>query len=532
MTEKGSGGGEYNKGFVYFMCAIAATAGLLFGFDTGVISGALLFIRQEFALSPGYQEWVVSAVLIGAVIGAGSSGKLSDIFGRRNIIFVTAILFALGSIFLAVAPAAIFLVIGRVFLGLAIGVASFAAPLYISEVSPPQVRGMLVSLNQLMITIGIVVSYMVNLGFESWDSGWRYMLGFGAVPAIILGIGILMLPKTPRWLMSKGREEEAKEALKRAMPEDKAEEELKDIRISLEKEKGQQGSFGELFAPHLRIPLMIGILLAFFQQATGINTIIYYAPTIFKMAGFASAKAAIGATVGVGIVNVLMTVVAVQLLDKMGRRPLLLIGMIGMVLSLGILGAGFMISPPAYEITDEVISTLHTDQAAAKIDISTEKIDKLASLKGTEFSAKEIKEKLEGSGYTEGEVGIIQDYGIAPASGILKWMSLGSIFFYIACFAISLGPIFWLIIAEIYPLKIRGLAMSIATLSNWLFNWLVAFTFLTLVTNVGQSYTFWLYGGVAIIGIIFSFFYCPETKGKTLEEIEEHWLAGKAPRAL
>jgi len=531
MTEQ-SNGPEYNKGFVYFMCAIAATAGLLFGFDTGVISGALLFIKNEFVLSSGQQEWVVSAVLIGAVIGAAASGKLSDIFGRRNVIFVTAVLFALGSVFLAFAPAYEFLVIGRVFLGLAIGVASFAAPLYIAEVSPTKVRGMLVSLNQLMITIGIVVSYLVNLGFESWSDGWRYMLGFGALPAVILGVGILLLPKTPRWLMSKGRDEEAKAALERAYPKNKVDQELNEIRETIEKEKGQQGSIKDLFAPHLRTPLLIGVLLAFFQQATGINTIIYYAPTIFKMAGFASAKAAIGATVGVGIVNVIMTVVAVQLLDRMGRRPLLLIGMIGMVLSLGVLGAGFMISPPAYEVTPEIIKTLHADQADGKIELSTEKIDGLTAFIGKQLSSKELKAQLEETGFTEGEAGVIQDYSIAPASGVLKWMSLGSIFFYIGCFAISLGPIFWLIIAEIYPLKIRGLAMSIATLSNWLFNWLVAFTFLTLVTNVGQSYAFWLYGGIAFIGIIFSYLYCPETKGKTLEQIEEHWAAGKHPRAL
>jgi len=514
MTQKGSGE-EYKKGFVYFMCAIAATAGLLFGFDTGVISGALLFIRKEFALSPGYQEWVVSAVLIGAVIGAGSSGRLCDIFGRRNVIFVTAVLFALGSIFLAIAPSAIFLVIGRVFLGLAIGIASFAAPLYISEVSPTQVRGMLVSLNQLMITIGIVVSYMVNLGFESWNNGWRFMLGFGAVPAIVLGVGILMLPRSPRWLMSKGLEEEARKALEKALPEHRVEEEIKEIKAGIEKEKGQQGSFGELFAAHLRVPLIIGIALAFFQQATGINTIIYYAPTIFKMAGFASAKAAIGATVGVGIVNVLMTVVSILLVDKMGRRPLLLIGMIGMVLSLGVLGAGFMISPPAYEITDKVIETLQSDRTAGKIELSSEKIGSLELLKSNKLSAKDLTQKLEELKYTEGEAGIVQDYSVAPASGILMWMSLGSIFFYIACFAISLGPIFWLLISEIYPLKIRGLAMSMATLSNWLFNWLVAFTFLTLVTSVGQSYTFWLYGAIAVFGIIFSYVYCPETKGRT-----------------
>lgn len=530
MSDSGETG--YNKGFVYFMCAIAATAGLLFGFDTGVISGALLFIKKEFALSPNYQEWVVSAVLIGAVIGAGTSGKISDIFGRRNVIFVTAILFAIGSIFLAFAPAAVFLVAGRVVLGLAIGVASFTAPLYISEVSPTKVRGMLVSLNQLMITIGIVVSYLVNLGFASFDDGWRYMFGFGAIPALILGIGIMTLPETPRWLLSKGQEEKARKALERALPADGVEPAIKEIRESLDKEKAQAGTLSELFAPHLKAPLIIGIALAFFQQITGINTIIYYAPTIFKMAGYQSAAAAIGATVGVGIVNVLMTVVAVQLLDKMGRRPLLLIGMIGMVISLGVLGTAFMINPPTYEVTDKAITALTHDQEAGNIDLAPEKISLLSSLKGKVLSDIELKDQLKSLSFTDGETGIVLDATVAPAGGILKWMSLGSIIVYIACFAISLGPIFWLLISEIYPLRVRGVAMSIATLSNWLFNWVVAFTFLKLINSLGKPGTFWFYGVMAIAGIIFSYVYCPETKGKTLEQIEAHWSAGKHPREL
>lgn len=447
---------------VCIIASIAATGGLLFGYDTGVISGALLFIKKEWSLMPMSQEFVVSAVLVGAIMGAALSGKLADYFGRRVLIIFTAVIFALGSFWTSMAHSVDWLIAGRVVIGVAIGVASFTVPLYISEIAPTRVRGALVSLNQLAITIGIVVSYLVDDAFAGVSHGWRYMFLMGVIPAVILGIGMLFLPRTPRWLMSKNKEDEARLVLNKLSGGEDIEKDVRDMKKAMTEESG--GSWSELALPWLRPALIIGIGLMFIQQVTGINTVIYYAPTIFQMAGFETATVAITATIGVGIVNVLMTVVAIWLVDKWGRKPLLSVGLIGMVIALGILGLAF------------------------------------------------LKQETLGTG--------------------LKWVTVGSLMLYIAAFAVSLGPICWLIISEIYPLRIRGLAMSLATVSNWVFNFIVALTFLTLVQKITATGAFWLYAVVGIAGWFFCWYYVPETKGHTLEEIEDHFVKGKPPRDL
>ncbi len=444
---------------ICMISAIAALAGLLFGYDTGVISGALLFLKERFALSSTMQEMVVSAVLLGAVFGAATSGAVSDGIGRRKTLIGTAILFSIGALGAACANGVIWIVVCRFLIGVAIGVASYTAPLYISEISPPQARGALVSLNQLMITVGIFVSYLVDYSL-SGDHQWRWMFGLGVVPAIILVVGMIFLPETPRWLVSRAFVDKARDVLKRTRRPKDIEGEIKAIEETL---KQKEAPWKELFAPWVRPAFVVGIMLAFFQQATGINTVIYYAPTIFGFAGFASAKASILATAGIGLVNVLMTVVAVWLLDRWGRRRLLFIGMAGMILSLGLLGMAFCSSHLAAH---------------------------------------------------------------------LKWITVGSLVLYIASFAISLGPIFWLLIAEVYPLTVRSRAMSFATLANWGFNALVAATFLTLTETLGKAGTFWFYGAIAVVGMIFCYMYVPETKGRTLEEIEAHLRSGKKFRML
>ncbi len=448
--------------FVCIVAAVAALGGLLFGFDTGVISGAILFIRKSFQLDHVGQEFVVSAVLWGCIIGAGFSGGLTDRFGRRRIIIATSVIFGIGTCVASFAPTTHILMLGRFILGLAIGVASYAVPLYISEIAPARMRGALVSLNQLAITIGIVVSYLVDDLFAPMDQGWRWMFLAGLVPAVVLGIGMFLLPETPRWLTGKNRISEAEKVTARIDPSCDPIRKVADFKSAMAGES--KGRWGDLWAPHLRTPLLIGIGIMFFQQLTGINTVIYYAPTIFEMAGFHSSSAALGATMGVGLVNVAMTVVSLWLIDRWGRKPLLYIGLIGMFVGLASLGLAFYLK---------------------------------------------------------------QDLG-----PMLKWIAVGSLLVYIGSFAISLGPIAWLIIAEIYPLKVRGLAMSLATLSNWLFNLLVAISFLSIVDGLGASGAFWLYAALCIGGFIFCMARVPETKGHTLEEIEKHWLARKPARDL
>ena len=450
---------DNSSGFVYVAAAISALGGMLFGYDTGVISGAILFISKDFSLTQLQVEIVVSCVLIGALIGAMTGGVLADRFGRRRVIIATATLFVGGAIVTALSPTFTLLISGRIIVGAAIGVASFTTPLYISEVSPVKIRGRLVSINQVALTSGIVISYLVDYALADIQ-GWRWMFGLAAVPAAILAVGMFWLPESPRWLVSKNLIDSARTVLERIRRTKDVGTELKDIQSSLEV---QSGGWRDLFTPLIRPALIVGVGLAILQQITGINTVIYYAPMIFEFTGAKSASASILATIGVGVVNVAMTVVALLLVDRVGRRPLLLIGLTGMIIGLGVLGLAFQ----------------------------------LPSL-----------------------------------SGSLGWIAELSLMLYVGAFAIGLGPVFWLLISEIYPLKIRGVAMSVATSANWGANLFVALTFLTLIQATGRSSTFWIYGLVGIGAWLFTWFYVPETKGRSLEDIESHWRAGKHPRAM
>ncbi len=430
------------------IAATAALCGLLFGYDTGVISGALLFLKKDFALSLRLQGVVTSAVLAGAAVGAGFSGRLADRFGRRRMVIAVAILFLIASLITGLAPDVKWLVIGRVLAGVAIGICSYAGPLYISEIAPATRRGALVSLNQFLITVGILVSYLSDYLLAGGEH-WRWMFGVAAIPALILWIGMLVLPESPRWLAQQGQHALARQVLERVRSPQEATVELNSIETHTD---GGNARWTELLAPAYRPALIIGMGLAIFQQITGINTIIYYAPTIFQLAGFDSAAQSILATAGVGAVNVLMTIVSLRLLDRVGRRPLLLTGIAGMIASLAALGFVF-------------------------------------------------------------ELG--------SHSAAFGWLAVVSVMLYVGSFAISLGPIFWLLISEIYPLRIRGVAMGVATMTNWSFNLLVALTFLLLVESLGPAYTFWIYALVSISSFLFSYYLVPETKGRSLEEIGE-----------
>ncbi|WP_068470236.1 sugar porter family MFS transporter [Candidatus Protochlamydia phocaeensis] len=428
----------------------AALGGLLFGYDTGVISGAILFIRKEFALSTFSIEMVVSAVLLGAILGASCAGVLSDYMGRKKLLLGTALLFILGSLGSALASSSAWLIFSRILVGIAIGMSSMATPLYLAEISPASIRGMLVSLNQLAITLGIVLAYLVDYSLAPIGA-WRWMIGLGTLPAIIFGLGMFFLPESPRWLAKKGFIDQSRQVLIFIHGQEKALQELEDIQNYT---KSAHVSLAQAMTPWLKRALLIGIGLAIFQQLTGINTIIYYAPMIFEWAGFTVASDAILATGLIGIINVLSTCIALWLLDKAGRRLLLLVGLAGMVFSLGCLGIFF---------------------------------------------------------------------SFPHLSHYLGVLTLSMLTLYVISFSISLGPIFWLLIAEIYPLHIRGTAMSVATFANWLANLAIALTFLSLIKLLGIAATFWLYGLIGILAWIFSYFLVPETKNLSLEAIEAAW---------
>jgi|AntAceMinimDraft_7_1070363.scaffolds.fasta_scaffold00286_8 sugar porter (SP) family MFS transporter len=490
MTKEGT----YNKNLVVIIATVAAMGGLLFGFDTGVISGAIPFFQQDFQLSNSMVENITTAGLVGAVIGAMFTGRLSDIFGRKKTILVAAIIFVIGAAWSGWAPTPNILMASRLFIGLAIGISSFSVPLYIAEISPTKMRGRLVSLFQLLITIGILVSYLSDLAFanNSDVTSWRAMFYVGVIPGLILLIGMLFLPETPRWLMSKGREDESRKILKRIEEPALVNDSIQRMKDEIEKDK-DKASFKEIFRPWLRTALIIAVGIMFIQQFVGINTVIYYSPKIFMIVGFEGARAGIWGAVSVGVVNVVFTVLSLFMIDKLGRRKLYFIGLSGIVFSLVALGLVF---------------AFHTS---------------------------------------------LGDLG--------KWLAIVFVWIYIAFFAISLGPLGWLIMSEVFPMRVRGIGSSIGSLSNWLFNGVVAFTFFKIiklftasgsgiitneqmynettnafvtkaVDNGNPAGAFWFYAFIGILGLVWGYYFLPETKGVPLEKIEEHWRQGKKPRNL
>jgi sugar porter (SP) family MFS transporter len=436
---------------VIMTAAIAGLAGLLFGYDTGIIAGALLTITPDFNLTSFQSGMVVGAVPIGAVFGAWFASRGADNYGRRSLILASAGIFIVGAVVSAISQESALLIISRVVIGFGIGVASAVAPVYISEIAPADMRGSLVTFFQLAVTIGILVAYLVGLAFSSVDDGWRWMLGLGAVPAAFLFFGVLRLPPSPRWLIMKGRHDDAVEALRtvRTGGEEAIDLELEEIKVSMEHDV-DTSSWKDLRRPAIKAALLVGIGLAILQQITGINTVIYYAPTIIQDTGIDSDSSAILASLGVGIINVLMTIVALRLLDKRGRREMLFIGVTAMSLALFLLGFAFI-----------------------------------------------------------GDTG--------------TWttiIAVGSLMLFVSGFAISLGPIFWLLNAEIYPLSVRSKAASAGTMTNWFFNFAVSLTFLPLIDLAGQTGTFWLYGAIGLVTLWFCWKFVPETKGRSLEQIE------------
>jgi len=338
-------GGNSNK-LVYFFGSLG---GLLFGYDTGVISGAILFISQELRLTPFLEGLVVASLLLGAAAGAASAGPLSDRLGRRNLIIIAAILFTVGAIGAALAPNVGILVLFRVVLGLGVGAAALVVPLYLSEIAPTQIRGAISSLNQLNIVVGILLAFIVNALLANAEA-WRWMLGLAAIPSLVLLIGMYFLPETPRWLVSQDRDEDARDVLRQSRNEEETEREIREIR---EVEEQEEGGLGELAASWVRPALVVAIGLAVFQQIIGINTIIYYAPTTLTNVGYGAA-AAIYANLIIGVVNVLMTLVAIWIIDRVGRKPLLLTGLVGMVASLTVLGLSTLLLSEPSSPTDAV----------------------------------------------------------------------------------------------------------------------------------------------------------------------------------
>jgi len=470
MNDHGQGG---SLAYLMRLVLVATLGGLLFGYDTAVIAGAIGFLQTHFVLTAAMKGWAASSALAGCVLGVMLAGPISDRFGRRNMLILAAVMFLVSAIGTAVPKTLTMFVIFRFIGGVGVGAASMTSPMYIAEVSPARIRGRMVSVNQFAIITGMLVVYFVNYfitrygqaadqtagvaaATEGWNVlyGWRWMFGSESLPALALLVLLFFVPESPRWLTEKGHADKARHILTRVDGPDHAEREMRDIQAALAQEPA---SLGQLLAPGLRVALVIGVVLAILQQVTGINVFLYYAPEIFKTVAGSGVDVAMLQTVVVGAVNLGFTVLAIGIVDKVGRKPLMIVGAAGMGISLAAIG-------------------------------------------------------------------------VAAWMGQLASWVLVFILGYIACFAMSVGPVTWVILSEIFPTKIRGRAMAIATVCLWAANTVVSQTFpmmnenARLIEKFHHGFPFWLYGVLCAVEVLFIWRFVPETKGKTLEEIEGHWL--------
>jgi sugar porter (SP) family MFS transporter len=435
------------RAHVLLVASVAALGGLLFGYDTGVISGAILFITKDFALDPRLEAFTISVVLIGCMAGAVVAGGMADRIGRRITLLIAGVVFFAGAIVSALTPGEGILLAGRFVVGVGIGFSSVVAPLYISEVAPSSSRGALVSLYQFAITVGILAAYLIDFALAG-GGAWRAMLGLAIIPSVILVAGMIGMPESPRYLFKVSQTQRARVELERIYGN--AAEAGREERSILDSLRTKSAGFEAFRQPAIRRVLFIGISLAVLQQITGINTVIYYGPQILQIAGIGSASASILAQSLVGGVNCVMTLVAIFFVDRIGRKPLLYAGIAGMCVALTALAFSF---------------------AHPKL------------------------------------------------SGALGTIALWSMMVYVGCFAFSLGPIVWLLIAEIFPLGVRGLGMSLSTLANWVGNFLVSQFFLTMIDRLGSPATFSLYAVLCVVTIVFVKSMVPETKQELLERI-------------
>jgi len=434
--------------YLYFISLVATIGGLMFGFDVGIISGAIPFIQPYFGWDELQLGWGVSSILVGCIIGAFGTGSLTERYGRRSLLISVALFFAISCAGMALAKTAPFFIAFRVLGGLAVGAVSVLSPMYVAEVAPPRIRGTLVTIYQLAITLGILVSYLVNYGLHEVENNWRWMFATGLLPSILFFTGLIFIPESPRWLVKAGFREKASAVLERIGGRDFAVSELKEIEKSLE-DSGMGSSFRLLFSPKYRRVILIGLLLSVLVQISGINTVVDYAPKILMAAGL-EIKNALLQTSLIGLVNFAFTFFAVWLIDKLGRRTFYIIGSSGMALTLLMLAAAF-----------------HFD--------------------------------------------------MSPIFTTVCIMA------FIAFFASCIGPAFWTMVSEMFPNRIRGQAVALASFTQWVFNFLVVLLFPYVLDALGGAFTFLFLSGMSLIQLLVAWVYLKETKGKSLEEIEDLW---------
>ncbi|KAL1805791.1 hypothetical protein ACET3Z_028859 [Daucus carota] len=537
---------SWKNPYVLRLAFSAGIGGFLFGYDTGVISGALLYIRDDFEAvdkKTVLQETIVSMAVAGAIIGAAVGGWMSDRYGRKAAILVADFLFFIGAVVMAAAPNPAVLIAGRIFVGLGVGVASMTAPLYISEASPFRVRGALVSTNNFLITGGQFLAYLINLAFTKAPGTWRWMLGIAGLPALLQFILMLSLPESPRWLYRKGRVEESEALLRKIYPSQEVEAEIQALKESVENELKETGDLENisflakmktlLQTKTVRRGLTAGVGLQVFQQFVGINTVMYYSPTIVQLAGFASNQTALLLSLVTSGLNALGSIVSIYFIDRTGRKKLLVISLIGIIVSLGLLSAVFQ-QTTTHSPQVSKLETSHFSQYTCpdySLSSSSGSWDCMKCLKASSpdcgFCASSSNKLFPGACLISNDTvkdvchGESRLWYTRGCPSKLGWLALVGLALYIIFFSPGMGTAPWIVNSEIYPLRYRGLCGGIAATANWISNLIVAQSFLTLTQAIGTSWTFLIFGVMSVLALFFVLIYVPETKGLPIEEVEK-----------
>lgn len=503
--------------YLTLAACMAALGGILFGYDIGIVSGAILQLRTEFQLNCTNQEMVVSSMLMGAVLASLTGGFIVDFIGRRLAIVINSVVFLVGAIMLALAPSFAVLIVGRFILGFGVSLSAIAECIYISEIAPPKRRGLLVSLNEVGICFGLLLAYSVNVLFIGLSNGWRYMFGLSAIPAFIQGFGMFFLPQSPRWLIVNGQDDKACRMIKKLQWSGDPYEELTRIKSGLNVE--YRYKFTDLLSSidNMRGRMFVGGGVVFFQQFSGQPTVVYYASTIFQALGFQSGINATLASLGIGIAKLVATVISLSFVDKAGRRRFLLIGVSVMavsILTLGTIAHYVSLGHPTRECHFNMTTPLRSSNPAP-----------MRSIMNSTYISQTLPTLISTISLNQTEsTAITADKG-------LRYFTLGALVLFVGAYSFSFGPVSWLLLSEIFPAGITGRAFSIVTVLNWGTNLLVSLTFLDMLSSIGTSSTFIVYAVICIIAVLFIYEYVPETKNRTLEQISAE-LNARKPRQI
>lgn len=540
--------------YIMKLALSAGIGGLLFGYDTGVISGALLYIKEDFRdveKKTWLQELIVSMAVAGAIFGAGFGGWINDRFGRKISLLGADVLFFIGAIIMAIAPQPWVIILGRIFVGLGVGMASMTAPLYISEASPAKIRGALVSANGFLITGGQFLAYLINLAFTKAPGTWRWMLGVAGLPAVVQFGLMMMLPESPRWLYRQNKVDEARAILEKIYPADQVEEEVNLLKQSVENEKAEEGLIGKDMISRLkgafgnkivRRGLYAGVTVQVAQQFVGINTVMYYSPTIVQFAGFASKSTALALSLVTSGLNALGSIVSMAFVDKYGRRRLMIVSMLGLSSCLVALAVVFFQAAIHAPSVSQIESSHFGGNNTCPVYItdgnakSWNCMDCLKAKCG--FCAHKGNEYLPGACLIDEKSTdtLCSDehrtYFISGCPSSFGWLAVVFLGAYIITYSPGMGTAPWIVNSEIYPLRYRGVGGGIAAVSNWTSNLIVSLTFLTLTEALGSAGTFLLFAGFSLLGLVAIYLLVPETKGLAFEEVEKMLETGFKPSAF